>query len=138
MANLAFIKKTLTEHGWPGFDLVGRRASKNFWVLVQHIHDDIELQERALHLYEQALRDQQAHKHLFPYLYDRVHTAQGKKQKFGTQFNIRDGKLIPKPLQNSKRVDEYRKAYGLETMAEKIRKMEKTYRKMLKKSSRKQ
>jgi hypothetical protein len=41
----------------------------------------------------------------------------GKKQIFGTQFFLKNGKLSPRPIENPQKVDVRRKSVGLGTVA---------------------
>ena len=61
------------------------------------------------------------------YLTDRVLVAEGKKQKYGTQFTQVDGKHQPQPIEDEANVDKRRKDLGLSTMAEYTKQIEKMY-----------
>jgi hypothetical protein len=49
---------------------------------------------------------------------DRILVAEGKPQRYGTQFHTVDGKLVPRPIEDEANVDARRAAVGLGTMAE--------------------
>jgi hypothetical protein len=61
------------------------------------------------------------------YLTDRVLVADGKKQRYGTQFHRVDGKLVPQPIEDEAAVDDRRKAVGMGTLAEYRKQMEAVY-----------
>lgn len=131
--NLVKIKKIIKDFGWPTYDLVGRRASNAFWLLVQHADRDLAFQKKCLKLLEIAVRDNQAKPINLAYLTDRVRIADGKKQIFGTQYRIEDGKLVLKPVIDQKNLDKLRKKYGMTTMKQQNKKMSVEYKAMLKK-----
>jgi hypothetical protein len=51
-------------------------------------------------------------------LTDRVLLAEGKKQVYGTQFTLVNGKCKPRPLKDEANVDKRRKEVGLEPLAD--------------------
>ena len=51
----ARVAEVLTEHGWPGWRLVGSDGAFAAWVLVQHADLDLPLQERGLELMGRAV-----------------------------------------------------------------------------------
>lgn len=61
------------------------------------------------------------------YLTDRVLLAEGKKQVYGTQFTLINGKCQARPLEDESHVDERRKEVGLPPLAEYFRDAEKFY-----------
>jgi len=125
---LKVIKKIISQHGWPDFDLIGKRASHYFWLLVQHADRDIEFQKKCLKLMKKSIKASQAHPKDYVYLIDRVLCAENKKQKFGTQFiyNLEQDKFIPKQIANSKNVNKRRFKYGLKTIKQAEEKMNKS------------
>ena len=112
---------------------MGRRASNAFWLLVQHADRDLAFQKKCLKLLEIAVRDNQAKPINLAYLTDRVRIAEGKKQMFGTQYRIKDGKLVLKPVIDRKNLDKLRKKYGMTTMKQQNKKMSVEYKSILKK-----
>lgn len=131
------IKKIINQYGWPGFNLIGKRASHYFWLLVQHADRDIEFQKKCLKLMKKSVEVSQAYPKDYVYLIDRVLCAENKKQKFGTQFiyNLEQDKFIPKPIADSKNVNKRRFKYRLKTIKqaeEKINKSTISLRKNLK------
>jgi len=122
---LPFIKGVIEEHGFPTFDMVGRDGAEAAWLLVQHADEDIEFQARALELMAPLVEHGQADPSDFAHLTDRVLLAQGKKQRFGTQFkHDEQGVLRPRPTEDPERLDERRRRYGLHTLAEHIELLE--------------
>ena len=103
-------------YGYPGYDLVGEKGSNNFWLMVQHCDQDVAFQQRVLTAMQVQVQRHNADPKNFAYLTDRVAINTGHKQIYGTQltYNTDSCQAIPKPLEDSLRVDERRKAIGLE------------------------
>ena len=125
-------KNIIQKYGWPTFDLVGKRASDGFWLLIQHADRDLEFQKKCLKLLGSAARKGQAKMSNMAYLTDRVRAADGKKIKFGTQYLIEDGRPILKPVLDPENLEKLRKKHGMETIAQQTRRIKREYAKLLK------
>ena len=112
--NTARMKEIVKTHGWPGKSLVGDDGSRRAWLLVQHADRDVAFQKECLALLEEAVKSGEADGVNLAYLADRVATAEGRKQVYGTQFG--DGE--PLPIEDEANVDARRKAIGLAPLAE--------------------
>lgn len=119
----ARMKEIIAKHGWPGKSLVGEDGANTAWLLVQHADKDVAFQKQCLALLEKAYKAGEAKERDYAYLFDRVAVAEGKPQRYGTQF--KDGK--PQPIEDEANVDARRKAIGLNTMAEYKQDMERMY-----------
>jgi hypothetical protein len=123
----ARLKEIVARHGWPGKSLVGEKAAHAAWLLLQHADADPAFQRRCLDLMTKAPPDEVSPKDI-AYLTDRVLLAEGKPQRFGTQFRKDEsGKWVPKTLEDPEHVDERRKAADLEPMADYARGIAQTY-----------
>lgn len=96
----------------------GPLCSKNFWLLIQHADQDINLQKKYLRL----LRNNNKMiniKHL-AYLKDRILINLNKKQLYGTQgFTYKKDNILiwePKPIKNSSKIEIRRKKMNLESL----------------------
>ena len=121
-SNTKKAQEIVKQYGWPTFNLIGKKASNAFWLIIQHADLDIKFQEECLKLLKQAVKNKQAFPQNEAYLTDRVLVNRGKKQKFGTQFIRKDNRLVPKPIFNKNNVNKRRKLYNLGTLEENIRK----------------
>jgi hypothetical protein len=126
--NTARMKEVIDKHGWPGKSLVGDDGAHAAWLLVQHADKDREFQKRCLKLLEKAVKAGEATGMDLAYLTDRVLVAEGKKQVYGTQFVLMDGKLAPSPIEDETNVDRRRKDVGLPTMEEYRKTLEEVYK----------
>lgn len=114
--NLTKMKRIIEEHGWPTITLVGNKASRMAWLIVQHADSDVKFQEYCLGLMREAAKDEQVLKTNIAYLVDRILVNKGKPQIYGTQFyKNKKGELAPRPIKNMKILDKLRKKMGLES-----------------------
>lgn len=114
--NTKWLKAVVDKHGWPAKSLVGADGARAAWLLVQHADADRKFQRRCLDLMT-ALPKGEVSRANVAYLTDRVLLAEGKKQKYGTQFHQVNGKWKPKPLQDPENVDKLRAEAGLPPLA---------------------
>ena len=116
--NFLKAKKIIEKYGWPTFDLIGKRASRAFWLVVQHADTDVNFQKECLNFLKRAVKENQAFPQNEAYLTDRVLINQGKKQKFGTQLKVKNNKLVFSPISDKKNVNKRREKYGLNSLEE--------------------
>lgn len=102
--------------GWQGKGLVGKRGAQTAWLLVQHADYDTRFQEWCLNFLKGAVSREEAEPRHIAFLTDRILTHQNKKQVYGTQFRTgKNGKLVPFPIKDIKKLDKRRKEMGLES-----------------------
>ncbi len=116
------IKKIIRKFGYPTQKLIGKSGVKDFWLLIQHQDEDLALQQECLANCNFAPIEK-------AYLTDRILLAEGKKQKFGTQFMIKHNKRAFRPLENKMKVNTLRKSIGLETLEKYLEKANKLIKK---------
>jgi hypothetical protein len=112
--NTAALKAIIAEHGWPGTSLVGEGGADMAWAIAQHADDDRAFQRDVLARMEQLLDAGEIEPAHYAYLHDRIAVAEGRPQRFGTQFSDGDK---PAPIEDEAHVDERRAAVGLPSMA---------------------
>ena len=125
--NRARMKEIVKEHGWPSFTLVGKEGAFNAWLLVQHSDEDKPFQKECLELMRVAAAKGEASKRELAYLVDRVLVGEGKKQLYGTQTELKDGKAVPKPVEDPENLDKRRAEAGMPTMKEYLKQVEAMY-----------
>jgi hypothetical protein len=103
------LKDILAKHGWPGFSLVGEKASFAAWIIAQHSDHDLDFQVECLGMLHAAVCYREAKPRNLAYLIDRVLKNSGQPQIFGTQYHH--------PILDEAHVDERRALYGMEPMA---------------------
>jgi len=124
--NTEWLKGAVAKHGWPTITLVGRDGAQAAWLLVQHADASPKFQRKCLNLMTRLPKHEVSQTNL-AYLTDRVLLAEGKKQLYGTQFALTNGKWTPRPLEDEANVDERRAELGLPPLADYARQLEKAY-----------
>jgi hypothetical protein len=123
----ARLKQIVDAHGWPASSRVGEDGAHAAWLLVQHADADPAFQRRCLDLMTRLSPREVSAKDV-AYLADRVLLAEGKPQRFGTQFEKNAaGKWVPKELEDPEHVDARRREVGLEPLADYARRMAEVY-----------
>jgi len=115
--NTKRLGEIVERHGWPTSTLVGKDGANAAWLLVQHADLSPKFQRKCLDLMARVPREEISRQDL-AYLTDRVLLAEGKKQVYGTQFTLANGKCKPRPLEDEANVDQRRKEVGLPPLAE--------------------
>ncbi|QUM80243.1 hypothetical protein HWV01_08060 [Moritella sp. 5] len=126
--NNSRIKDIIQNIGWPTISLVGKDASKAAWLIVQHAILDEKFMAACLELLQEAIKNDDAESWCFAYLKDRTLTMKGKPQIYGTQFDMKNGKVVPFPIESTSVVDELRKEIGLDTVAEAAQRIQERYK----------
>jgi hypothetical protein len=113
------LKEILDEHGWPTWDLVGKKAETAAWAIAQHSDLDLAFQQRALELLREAVARGQASRGNLAYLEDRVAVALGEPQAYGTQIRCGpDGPVPATPIEDPSGVEPRRADAGLEPLTD--------------------
>jgi len=119
VANTDRLQEIVDGHGWPGRSLVGKKGAHNAWLLAQHADHQLDFQRRALSLLAEAVSQGEATPADLAYLTDRVRSNEGREQLYGTQIaEVRDGKVVPWPVEDPEQLDARRAAVGLQPFAE--------------------
>lgn len=111
------LEEIFDEYGYPGYDLIGKEGSNNFWLMVQHSDKDLEFQSRVLEKLKIEVETKNADGRNFGLLTDRVKINSGENQIYGTQVRYNSiGQAYPKPLYDSVNVNKRRAEVGLEPL----------------------
>jgi hypothetical protein len=123
--NTSRIKEIIKINGWPGNDQVGPKGAEAAWYITQHSVLDTEFMKSCLPLLQNAVENNQAEGWHLAFLLDRTLTMAGKPQRYGTQFkDDENGQVVPFPIENPSIVDDLRKELGLESLAKRIKIMQ--------------
>jgi hypothetical protein len=120
------LRAIVREQGWPTRTMVGASGARAAFLIVQHSPSNA-FQREMLPLLTGAAEKDEASASDAAMLEDRVLTDEGKPQKYGTQFRIVAGELIPYPIEEAGTLDERRARVGLMPMTEYIKLLEETY-----------
>ena len=127
-ANRTWLKEIIEKHGWPGKTLVGVDGAHMAWLMIQHADADLPFQKKCLGLLQAAVKQGEATGVDLAYLTDRVLAAEGKKQRYGTQLEQKEGKLVLKPVEDEAKLDARRKELGMQPSAEYLEAAAKMYK----------
>lgn len=128
--NTARMREIVRVIGWPSVSKVGRRASNNAWLLVQHADHDRKFQEACLKMIKKLPAGEVDPRNI-AYLEDRILVGKGEKQLYGTQFystSENEDLLFVRPIARPQHLERRRKKVGLSPFAESVKHMEKKYK----------
>jgi hypothetical protein len=116
-ANLKRLKHIVNQDGFPTAAMVGLDGVNAAWLLTVHAVSDPDFQERVLQLATEHVRRGEVRSDQVALLTDDLLAGRGKPQRYGTNFEWRDGELQPAPIEDATNVDKLRRAAGLGTLA---------------------
>ena len=120
--NAARLSAILDRCGWPGRSAVGSDGAHAAWLIVQHAIGDPVLQRRSLALLRAAAAQGEAALVDVAMLEDRIRVAEGRMQRYGTQYDWDSaGEMSPLPVESPEHVDERRRAVGLGALADDVK-----------------
>ena len=115
--NTARLVELVQEVGWIDVSRFGKEASTAAFLIVQH-SGNRPLMAAALPEIEKDLKAGIGDPQDFALLYDRLKLYLGERQRYGSQIGPgKDGSPMVLPLEDRKRVEEFRKAIGLFPLA---------------------
>lgn len=115
-ANTARLREIIRRWGWPDGSRAGEAASHAAFTVLQHTPSD-SFRERMLPRLDTLARVGEVSGPDVALLTDRVLDHQGLPQRYGSQFNFKDGAAVPDPIEDSANVDARRAAMGLMPLA---------------------
>jgi len=112
-------------YGFPGYDLIGKEGSQNFWLMAQHADHDPKFQQKVLKQMKIEVAKENADPVTYAKLTDRVNLNLGKRQIYGTQvtYNLQICQAYPKDLTDSIHVNKRRAEMGLEPIEKYLNEM---------------
>lgn len=120
--NAAILDEIIDAIGYPTTDKVGQAGSEAAWLVIQHAIGQPAFMKKCARLLEKAVEEQQADPIYLAYLTDRIAVFEGQPQRYGTQFDWDENlKMSPQLFDDLDRVNERRKAIGLNTLQEQIK-----------------
>lgn len=117
------MREIINDIGYPTISKVGKQASFNSWLIIQH-SPDLEFQIKCLDLMEKEPED--INPQNTAYLKDRILMHKKEPQIYGTQLvkNSETGKLELYPVKDLDNVDNLRRSIGLEPVGEYLKRFE--------------
>jgi hypothetical protein len=121
------LKEIINLHGWPSKKQIGGKGIQSAFVLVQH-SQDLAFQQDMLPFIIQSYLDKDGIEGQdVAQFTDKVSIKLGKKQVFGTQAELVDGKIVFAEIDNEKTVDPLRAQMGMPPLAEYKKTLENFY-----------
>lgn len=116
--NIARLRHIVRQDGFPTAKLVGYDGVSAAWLILQHAENDPVFQASLLPTIERQVQRGELAAQDYALLADRVFLAQGKSQRFGTQFSGLGDRMQMEPLDDPAHVDERRTRLGLPPLAD--------------------
>jgi hypothetical protein len=104
-------------YGFPSVKLVGKDGFSAFMLLLQHSLSD-DLREKCLKPVKKAFERKDLSPLEYPNFTDRLRVHQGKEQVYGSNFDLKDGKLVMSKTVDPKNLDRRRAKIGLLPISE--------------------
>ncbi len=124
--NTERLKGIVEKYGWPTIDLVGAKASRHAWLIIQHADHNVRFQKKCLAMMQEIYQynPHNISRENIAFLTDRILVNTKRKQVFGTQFYVNKKKLFTyRPIKSFKDLDHRRKEYGIPPFREYIEAM---------------
>ncbi|HEV7607625.1 MAG TPA: DUF6624 domain-containing protein [Steroidobacteraceae bacterium] len=116
-ANRQRLKHIVSQEGFPTARMVGMDGVDSAWMLSIHAGSDPDFQENVLKLTTGHVRRGEVRGDQVAALTDDLLMGRGKRQRYGTNFELRDGEFKPSPLEDEAQVEELRRKVGLGSLA---------------------
>lgn len=112
------LEQLVAEKGWPKISEVGSQAAMAAYLVAIHTNDGS--QRKYLPMIKQRCEESELPWQRYANIYDRCLFNENRPQKYGThtRFNEQTKSEELYPLEDEKKVDEWRKELGLEPLAE--------------------
>ncbi|MFK8161807.1 MAG: DUF6624 domain-containing protein [Lewinella sp.] len=115
--NADALNEIIVKIGYPTVDKVGEEACSAAWLVIQHSISKPAFMKKCRELLEKAVAENNAPVQNLVYLTDRIAVFEGAPQHYGTQFDWdENGALSPKPYDSLTKVNQRRKAVGLNSL----------------------
>jgi len=125
-ARSVWLRRVVRGHGWPTRASTPDSAADAAWLILQHSPFYDWQDEMLPTLQALAARGELPPADLALFT-DRVLVHRGQPQRYGTQFNVTGGRLVPAPIVDPAGVDARRAAVGLPPMADYVRMLGEMY-----------
>ena len=119
------LDEIMSTSGWPTSEQVGKKASGAVWAIIQHA--PLEYQKKYFDSMKNMAEAGELDRSLVATTEDRIRLREGKKQLYGTQFDIVEGEITLLPTEDEEHLDERRASVGLPPIAEYKKLIEQMY-----------
>lgn len=123
--NQRALKKVLPKSGWFRLSVIGDKAEKAAFLIVQHAVNDPALMRATLPKIEAAVKKGDAKGEDYAELYDRIALEfDHKPQRYGSQLQCVEGHWVPLDLEDPEHLDALRASIGLPSEEENLKRWE--------------
>ncbi|SCD95570.1 hypothetical protein GA0115239_113220 [Streptomyces sp. BpilaLS-43] len=112
-ADAGLVHRIITDHGWPGWSLVGEQGATAAWLIALRADHHISFQRHAARMMHQAVRAGEASMLQWVHLHDRCLIHAGAGQEYGTQYCPGPHGPERLPVHSPQALDERRARVGL-------------------------
>jgi hypothetical protein len=121
LANTAWLKSDLRDHGWYRISIYGADADRAAWLIVQHARHDLPFQEEVVAILEPLWQSGETKGENFAMLYDQTAHYHKRPGRFGVWGDCTaPGVWTPAPLDDRGATDEWRAKAGMPPFAQYI------------------
>ncbi|WP_420581781.1 DUF6624 domain-containing protein [Reichenbachiella sp.] len=115
--HLQYVVAVLTEHGWLGTSVVGKKANISIFLAIQQAPND-QVRERYYPMLEASAQRGESSLAQMATMKDRILVNKKQPQVYGTQWNYVDDKSVLFPLEDVNSVNEKRIEVGLQPLTD--------------------
>ncbi|MEI8621632.1 hypothetical protein P4S66_12675 [Pseudoalteromonas sp. B129b] len=126
-SNTGKLKAIIKKHHWVTKDLVGVKGVEAAFLVIQHSPDVAFKVKMLPYLKQSYLNGEGVSGQQVALLTDRALIAQGKKQIYGTQADVSEGKVVFSPIEDETNVDIRREEMNMPSLDFYLKIMEKMY-----------
>jgi hypothetical protein len=119
-ARTRWLRAAVARNGWPSRTSAGDSAQQAAWLILQH-SPDTAWQAAMLPDLERLAASGELPQADVALLTDRILVHRGQPQRYGSQFDMADGRLVPATVEDVAGLDARRARVGLPPMAEYVR-----------------
>lgn len=121
VANAAWLKADLKDHGWYRISVYGADADGAAWLIVQHARHDLAFQKEVLAMIEPLWQSGETKGQNFAMLYDQTAYYEGRPGRFGVMGDCTaPGVWTPAPVEDKDATDAWRAKAGMPPLAQHI------------------
>lgn len=124
--NTTRLTQIFEQIGFPDTAKVGKDGLQAFMTVLQHAPTD-ELRVKALDPITKAFKKKEMPPMGYANFVDRLRLHQGKKQLYGTGFELKEGKMVLSPTEDLGNLEKRRAKIGLPPMSEAVKMMKELY-----------
>lgn len=126
-ARSRWLRAIVKRDGWPTRAAYGDSAAKAAWLILQH-SPYVDFQEEMLPALASLASEGEMPSGDVAMLTDRVLITRGKPQRYGTQFDSRDGKLVAKPIEDMAGLEARRASVSMPPMSQYVKVLGEMYK----------